>query len=114
MNSIRNKVTLIGNLGTNPDVKVLDNNKRVARLSVATNDVYKNKQGEKVTQTTWHNAVAWGPLAQLVEKFLKKGSEVCLEGKLVNKSWTDKEGIKRYSTEILVHGVQLLGSKAAA
>ncbi|MFL5754390.1 MAG: single-stranded DNA-binding protein [Bacteroidia bacterium] len=114
MNSIRNKVTLIGNLGNNPEVKVLDNNKRVARLSVATNETYKNKQGEKITETTWHNVVAWGPLAQLVEKFLKKGSEVCLEGKLVNKSWTDKEGIKRYSTEILVHGVQLLGSKLAA
>jgi single-strand DNA-binding protein len=114
MNSIRNKVTLIGNLGSNPEVKVLDNNKRVARLSVATNEVYRNSQGEKVIETTWHNAVAWGPLAQLVEKFLKKGSEVCLEGKLVNKSWTDKEGIKRYTTEILLHAVQMTGTKMAA
>src|SRR4051812_9531191 len=113
MNSLRNKVTLIGNLGNNPDIKILDNNKRVARLSVATNETYKNKLGEKITETTWHNVVAWGPLAQLVEKFLKKGSEVCLEGKLVNKSWTDKDGTKRYTTEILVHAVQMTGRMAA-
>jgi single-strand DNA-binding protein len=113
MNSIKNKVTLIGNLGNNPEIKVLDNNKRVARLSVATNETYKNKSGEKVTETTWHNVVAWGPLASIIEKFLKKGSEVCLEGKLVNRSWTDKEGQKRYTTEVLVHNVQLFGKLAA-
>ncbi|MFL5754389.1 MAG: single-stranded DNA-binding protein [Bacteroidia bacterium] len=113
MNSMRNKVTLIGNLGNDPEIKIFENNKKFARISVATNETYKNKQGEKVTETTWHNVVIWGGLAGVTEKILKKGSEVCVEGKLVNRNWTDKEGIKRYSTEIHAHDLLLLGSRAA-
>ena len=112
MNNIRNKVTLIGNLGNHPEVKSFDNNKKLARLSLATNEVYKNQKGERVNETTWHNVVAWGPLAEITEKFLKKGSEICVEGKLVNKTWTDKEGHKRYSTEVQIHDLVILGAKA--
>ena len=112
MNNIRNKVTLIGNLGNHPEVKTFDNNKKLARLALATNESYKNHKGERVNETTWHNVVAWGPLAEITEKFLKKGSEICVEGKLVNKTWTDKEGNKRYSTEVQIHDLVILGAKA--
>jgi single-strand DNA-binding protein len=110
MYAIKNKVTLIGNLGNNPEIKTLDDNKKVARISLATNETYKNKQGEKITETTWHNVVAWGRMAEVSEKFLKKGTEVCVEGKLVNKSWLDKDGNTRYSTEIQVSDIVLLAS----
>ncbi len=113
MNNLRNKVTLIGNLGNNPEVKIFDNNKKVARISLATNETYKNQKGDKITETTWHRLVVWGSLADISERFLKKGSEICVEGKLVNKTWTDKEGQKRYSTEIQVHDLVILGAKAA-
>src|ERR1700741_1050202 len=113
MNSLRNKVTLIGNLGNNPEIKTMDNNKKYARISVATNETYKNKKGEKVIETTWHNVIIWGGLAEVTEKFLKKGQEVCVEGKLVNRTWTDKEGVKRYTTEIHAYDFVMLGNKAA-
>ncbi|MDP2386468.1 MAG: single-stranded DNA-binding protein [Bacteroidota bacterium] len=109
MNSIKNKVTLIGNLGNAPEIKSLDNNKKLARVSIATNEVYKNQKGEKVTDTTWHNVIMWSPLAEIAEKLLKKGSEVAIEGKLVNRNYIDKEGIKRYITEIQASEVVLLG-----
>ncbi len=112
MNTIRNKVTLIGNLGNNPEIKTFENNKKLVRLSLATHENYKNQKGEKVEETTWHNVFAWGPLADISERLLKKGSEVCVEGKLVNKSWTDKEGNKRYSTEVQIHELLILGGKA--
>lgn len=114
MYAIKNKVTLIGNLGNNPEIKTFDNNKKVAHISLATNETYKNKNGEKVTETTWHNVVAWGRMAEVSEKFLKKGTEVCVEGKLVNKSWLDKDGNTRYSTEIMVNDIVLLSHKSAA
>lgn len=109
MNSIKNKVTLIGNLGNAPEVKSLDNNKKMARFSVATNEVYKNQKGERVSETTWHNIVLWGSLADIAERLLKKGSEVAIEGKIVNRNYTDKEGIKRYITEIQASELVLLG-----
>lgn len=109
MNSIKNKVTLIGNLGNAPEIKSLDNNKKLARVSIATNEVYKNQKGEKVTDTTWHNVIMWSPLAEIAEKLLKKGSEVAIEGKLVNRNYTDKQGVKRYITEIQASEVLLLG-----
>ncbi len=111
MNTLRNKVTLIGNLGSNPEMKTFEGDKRLARASVATNETYKNKAGERVTDTTWHTIIAWGPLAQVLSKHTKKGSEVAVEGKLVNRSYTDKEGVKRYSTEIHIHDILLLGGK---
>ena len=109
MNSIKNKVTLIGNLGNAPEVKSLDNNKKLVRISIETNEVYKKQNGQKVTDTTWHNVIMWSPLAEIAEKLLKKGSEVAIEGKLVNRNYTDKEGVKRYITEIQASEMVLLG-----
>jgi single-strand DNA-binding protein len=109
MNSIKNKVTLIGNLGNAPEIKSLENNKKLARVSIATNEVYKNQKGERVTDTTWHNVIMWGQLADIAEKILKKGSEVAIEGKLINRSYTDKDGIKRYITEIQARDLVVLG-----
>ena len=111
MNTLRNKVQLIGNLGQNPEVKELENGKKMAKFSIATNETYRNKAGEKVTDTQWHNLVAWGKNAEIIEKYLKKGSEVAIEGKLLNRNYTDKEGVKRYSTEIHVNELLMLGSK---
>lgn len=108
---MRNKVTLIGHLGNKPEVKTFDGNIKMARVSIATNETYKNKKGEKVTDTTWHNVIAWGQLAELLGKYTDKGSEIAIEGKLVNKSYTDKEGIKRFSTEIQMNELVLLGGK---
>ena len=111
MNTLRNKVQLIGNLGQNPEVKELDGGKKVAKFSLATNETYRNKAGEKVTDTQWHNLVAWGKNADIIEKYLKKGSEVAIEGKLLNRNYTDKEGVKRYVTEIQVSDLLMLGGK---
>jgi single-strand DNA-binding protein len=112
MNSIKNKVTLIGNIGNAPEIKSFDNNKKMARVSVATNEVYKNQKGERVSETTWHNVVMWGNLATIAEKLLKKGSEVAIDGKIVNRNYTDKDGIKRYFTEIQANELVLLGKAA--
>ena len=111
MNALRNKVQLIGNLGMNPEIKTFDGGKKLAKVSIATNETYKNAKGEKVTDTQWHNLVVWGKLAEVVEKFLKKGSEVAVEGKLLNRNYTDKEGVKRYITEIQVNELLILDSK---
>ena len=111
MNALRNKVQLIGNLGMDPEVKSLDGGKKLAKMSIATNENYKNAKGEKVTETQWHNLVAWGKTAEIIERFLKKGSEVAIEGKLINRNYTDKEGIKRYVTEIEVSEVLMLDAK---
>ncbi|MFI5164085.1 MAG: single-stranded DNA-binding protein [Bacteroidia bacterium] len=111
MNNLRNKVQLIGNLGQNPEVKELNGGKKVAKFSLATNETYRNKAGEKVTDTQWHNLVAWGKTADIIEKYLKKGSEVAVEGKLLNRNYTDKEGVKRYVTEIQVSDLLMLGGK---
>lgn len=111
MNTLRNKVQLIGNLGQNPEVKELNGGKKVAKFSLATNETYKNKAGEKVTDTQWHNLVAWGKTAEIIEKYLKKGSEVAVEGKLLNRNYTDKEGVKRHVTEIQVSELLMLGGK---
>ena len=111
MNTLRNKVQLIGNLGQNPEVKELNGGKKVAKFSLATNETYRNKAGEKITDTQWHNLVAWGKTAEVIEKYLKKGSEVAVEGKLLNRNYTDKEGVKRYVTEIQVSDLLMLGGK---
>jgi single-strand DNA-binding protein len=111
MNALRNKVQLIGHLGMDPEVKALNGGKKLAKMSIATNETYKNAKGEKVTDTQWHNLIAWGKTAEIVEKFLKKGSEVAIEGKLINSNYTDKEGVKKYFTEIEVSEVLMLDSK---
>jgi single-strand DNA-binding protein len=111
MYALKNKVQLIGNLGNIPDVRTTEKGKKWARFSVATHDNYRNANGEKVNETHWHNLVAWGKIAEIAEKFLTKGSEIAVEGKLVHRSYTDKDGVKRYITEILVNELLMLGSK---
>lgn len=111
MYALKNRVQLIGNLGMNPEVKKTETGKKLVRFSVATNESYKNAVGEKVTETQWHNLVAWGKVADIAEKFLLKGSEVVIEGKLINRNYTDKEGTKKYITEVQVNEMLLLGSK---
>jgi len=111
MNALRNKVQLIGNLGNAPEIKTLEGGKKMARFSVATNEDYRNANGEKIKETQWHNLVAWGKLAEIAEKYLGKGKEVAIEGKLVSRTYNDKEGNKKYSTEIHVNELLMLGSK---
>lgn len=111
MNTLRNKVQLIGNLGNNPEIITLDSGKKLAKFSLATNETYKNAQGEKVIDTQWHNLVAWNKTAELAEKYLEKGKEVAIEGKLTSRSYDDKEGNKRYVTEVVVNELLLLGNK---
>ncbi|MFM6926289.1 MAG: single-stranded DNA-binding protein [Ferruginibacter sp.] len=112
MYALKNKVQLIGNLGNAPEVKTTESGRKLARFSIATNESYRNAKGEKVTETTWHNIVAWGKVAELAEKYLTRGKEVAVEGKLINNSYTDKDGKKRYSTEVQVSEILMLGTKA--
>jgi len=102
MNALRNKVQLIGHLGADVEIKSFESGSKLANLRVATNESYKNKEGEWTTNTTWHNVVAWGKTAELAGKLLKKGTEVALEGKLTNRSYDDKDGNKRYVTEVVM------------
>ncbi len=104
-----NKVILIGNLGKDPEVRSLENGAKVASFSLATNEIFKGKDGNKVEQTEWHNIVVWRGLAELAEKYLKKGSQIYLEGKIKSRSWDDKEGVKRYTTEIVADAMTFLG-----
>ncbi len=114
MNALKNKVQLIGNLGNAPEVRNTESGKKLVRFSIATNESYRNAKGEKVTETQWHNLIAWGKIADIAEKYLVKGSEVAVEGKLMNNNYTDKDGNKKYSTEVQVHELLLLGSKSNA
>ena len=107
-----NKVILVGNLGKDPEVRHLDNGRAVANFSLATSEVYKNREGEKVTNTEWHNVVLWTPLAEVAERFLKKGGQVYIEGKLTSRSYDDKDGVKRYITEVVGREMTLLGKPA--
>ncbi len=109
MNALRNKVQLIGNLGNDPEIVNLDGGAKLAKFSIATNETYKNAMGEKVTDTQWHNVVAWGKTADIVENYLTKGNEVAVEGKLIHRSYENKEGEKRYITEIRCNELLMLG-----
>lgn len=109
MNTLRNKVQLIGNLGNDPEIINLESGKILAKFSIATNENYKDAKGEKVTDTQWHNVVAWGNVAAIAEKYLQKGKEIAIEGKLTTRSWEDKDGIKRYTTEVVCNELLLLG-----
>jgi len=111
MNTLRNSVQLIGNLGAKPEIKVLEGGKKMAKLVIATNETYKNQKGEKVTETTWHNVTVFGSQAIVAEQFLEKGSEIAIEGKLQNSNYTDKDGIKRYVINIIANEVIMLGKK---
>lgn len=110
MNTLRNSVQLIGNLGANPEIRTYESGKTKAFFSMATKEVYKNDKGEYITDTQWHNLVAWNNTAKIVEKILQKGSEVAIEGKLSSHSYEDKEGNKKYVTEIVVNELILFKS----
>ena len=114
MYALKNKVQLIGNLGNAPEVRNTEAGKKLVRFSVATNEQYKNAKGERVTETQWHNLIAWGKVADIAEKFLVKGTEVAIEGKLINRNYMDKEGNKKYITEIQVTELLLLGKATSA
>jgi single-strand DNA-binding protein len=106
-----NKVILVGNVGKDPEVRYLDNNLPICKMSLATSEVYKNKAGEKVTTTEWHNVILWRGLAEVAEKYVKKGSQVYIEGRLRTRSYDDKDKVKRYTTEIVADVMQLLGKR---
>ena len=112
MKSLRNKVNLIGRLGKNPEVRNLDGGKTMAKFSLATSETYKTENGEKRTETQWHNLVVWGGQAKVIEKYVRKGQEIAVEGKLTTKSFEDKAGVKRYMTEIVVSDFVMLGGKS--
>ena len=109
MNNLRNRVQLIGNLGQDPEIKNLENGKKVVNFTIATKDSYKNNDGQKVEETTWHNIVAWNGLAELASKYLKKGREVAIDGRLVYRTYEDKKGVTRYVTEIVLNEMLFLG-----
>ena len=108
MNSLRNKVQLIGNLGMDPEVKDLNNGKKLVKFSLATSDFYKDENGNRVKDTQWHNIVAWGSIARIAETYLKKGNEVAIEGKLIHRSYETKTGEKKYITEIIASDLVML------
>ena len=109
MNAMKNTVQLIGHVGQDPEIKTLDGGKKLANFTIATNDSYKNDKGEKVDQTEWHRVSAWGKTAEIIEKYVSKGNEIAIEGKLTHRSYDDKDGVKRYITEVLANEVLLLG-----
>ena len=104
-------MNLIGNLGADPEVKELETGRKFARISLATTETFKNQEGEQVKNTQWHNLVAWGPSATFAEKYLKKGNEIAVDGKLTHRSYDDKEGTKKYITEVVVNEFMMLRSR---
>jgi len=107
-----NKVILVGRVGKDPEVRHLDNNSVVASFTLATNESYKNKNGEKVTNTEWHNIVVWRSLAEIAGRYIKKGTMLYVEGKIRTRSWNDKDGNKRYTTEIEADNFQMLSARS--
>ncbi len=106
-----NKVTLVGNVGDDPQVNTTNENGRVAKFSIATNEYFKDKEGKEIKKTEWHRVVAWNKKAELVKDYVKKGDPIYVEGKLHTSSWEDKEGVKKYSTEIVCDNFLFLSSK---
>ena len=111
MNALRNRVQLIGRLGQDPEMKQTKNGRTLARFSLATTEVYKNSQGERTEETQWHPIVVWGERAEIAGKYLRKGKEVALEGKLVHRTYDDADGNKKYITEVVVNEFLMLGKK---
>ncbi|HKX85235.1 MAG TPA: single-stranded DNA-binding protein [Flavobacterium sp.] len=109
MNALRNRIQLIGNVGQEPEIKNLEGGKKLAKITLATNESYYNDKKEKVTDTQWHTVTAWGKTAELIENYVTKGKEIAIEGKLSYRTWEDKNGEKRYSTEIIANELLLLG-----
>ena len=106
---MKNRVQLIGRVGQDPEVKNLEGGKKVTTITITTNDVYYKDNGDKVEQTEWHRVTAWGKTAEIIEKYVTKGKEIAIEGKLTHRSYDDKNGEKRYVTDIVVNEVLLLG-----
>ena len=109
MNTLKNKVQLIGHVGNDPETKIFESGKKVVKFNLATNDTYKNSNGEKTEETQWHKITAWGGTAEIIEKYVAKGKEIAVEGKLTHRSYDDKNGEKRYVTEVVVNDLLLLG-----
>jgi single-strand DNA-binding protein len=109
MSTLRNKVQLIGHVGNDPEILNLESGKKLAKFSIATNESYKNSKGEKITDTQWHNIVAWGKTAELIENYVPKGKEIGIEGKLTSRSYQDKDGVKKYITEVVCSELLLMG-----
>jgi single-strand DNA-binding protein len=110
MNTLKNRVQLIGNLGQDPETKTLEKGKKVVKFTLATNDSYKNGEGQKIDETTWHNVVAWNGLADIAGKFLKKGHQVAIEGRITYRTYEDKNGVTKYFTEIVANELLMLRS----
>ncbi|WP_035334793.1 single-stranded DNA-binding protein [Dokdonia sp. PRO95] len=108
MNALRNKVQLIGRLGQEPEITTFPDGNKIAKFSMATDDSYKDKNGQKVERAYWHNIVVRGGLVKVVESYVQKGQEIAIEGKLTNRSWEDKDGVKRYMTEIVCNELLML------
>lgn len=106
-----NKHLLIGHIGNDPEIVNLESGNKIAKFSLATNESYKNKQGEKVSETDWHNVVVYGKQAEIVEKYFQKGSKILVEGRSKTRSWEDKEGVKKYTTEVIMNSFEFLDSK---
>ena len=111
MNALKNKVQLIGNLGMNPEIVNFDNGKKIAKFTLATNEVFKTSDGESKTKTYWHNVVAWGKLAETAQKYLEKGQKLSIEGKLTYRQYEDKNKQTKYITEIVMDGMEMHGKK---
>jgi single-strand DNA-binding protein len=110
MNTLKNRVHLIGNLGQDPESKTLDSGKKFTKFTLATSESYKNADGKKVEETTWHNIVTWNGLAEIAEKYLKKGHQVAIEGKIVYRTYEDKNKVTKYFTEIVANDLMMLKS----
>src|SRR5688500_14353926 len=113
MMNIRNHVQLVGRLGANPEIKILDNGSKLARFSIAVTESYTNKQGDEITEVQWHNVVAWNNLASIAEKILAKGTQVTVDGKLFKRSYTGKDGAQRTATDIVANELFVSSQKAA-
>ena len=113
MKNIKNHVQLIGRLGANPEVKILDNGSKLARFNIAVTETYTSKNGEKVNNVQWHSIVAWGSLANIAERILQKGVQVTIDGKLFNRNYVNKSGLKQNSTEIIAYELFVAFQKAA-
>jgi single-strand DNA-binding protein len=110
MNSLKNKVILVGRLGQNPETKTIDGGKKVTHFTLATDDSYKNAEGQKISEATWHNITAWNGLEDIADRFLKKGNQVAVEGRIVYRSYEDKKGVTKNVTDIVLSDLVLLGS----
>ncbi|WP_271406799.1 single-stranded DNA-binding protein [Tenacibaculum soleae] len=111
MNTLKNNVQLIGNVGQEPIITQLESGKQVARLSLATNESYYDNNGEKQTNTNWHTLVAWGKTVSIIEKYVNKGKEIAIKGKLTSRTYEDKEGVKRSISEVVVNEILLMSDK---